>query len=304
MSKPTVDDESVDNVAVDEGGPVDPCLTRFIRAEITAAIRQNTEEETLNAPPSYSPSTPLLFSPMRVDGNTQAQSSNSSSSPPHFRRMRVDSDIEAQPSYSSSDPLRLATMRVESGTEWQPIESNRGFKKLPTQKKIAQSCIIIILFFGQIGAIVAGPILAGVDPLNFSVLAVFLETSFCIVVCVLGLGAALIAYIRKRWPVEKKSEMRQAVESIEMLAAMYAVVHLSNFGVAWVWGTTKLSYAPHDTVLESYRTWVDFQAKIDVQDALFKVTTCLHDALPDRNATITDISVCLKAMGMNETFQG
>ena len=88
------------------------------------------------------------------------------------------------------------------------------------------------------------------------------------------------------------------------MATIYAVVHLSNFGAAWAWATIKLSNAPHDTVLESHRIWVDFQAKINVQDALFKVTTCLHDALPDRNATITDISVCLKAIGMNETFQG
>ncbi|KAH7336583.1 hypothetical protein BKA65DRAFT_506761 [Rhexocercosporidium sp. MPI-PUGE-AT-0058] len=219
--------------------------------------------------------------------------------------MRVDGDTEAQPSYSSLDPLLLATMRVESGTEWQPTESNRGFKKLPFPwEKKAQICIAIILFFAQMVAIVACPILAGVDPLNFSVLAIFLECSFCVVVGVLTLIAPLIVYVREKWPLEKKSEVRQVVEALEILVATYAVVHLSNFGVAWVWGTTKLSYAPHDTVLESYRTWVDFQAKIDVQDALFKVTICLHDALPDRNATITDISVCLKAMGMNETFQG
>jgi hypothetical protein len=54
----------------------------------------------------------------------------------------------------------------------------------------------------------------------------------------------------------------------------------------------------------SVQIWVDFQAKIAALHALVNLTTCLRDALPDRNATIADFTSCLKEMGMDDAFVG
>jgi hypothetical protein len=92
-----------------------------------------------------------------------------------------------------------------------------------------------------------------------------------------------------------------------MLATVYCGTWLVFYGTAWVWGvlgnpgTQKQS---HESVIHMHRIWVDFQAKIDAPHALANLTTCLRDALPDRNATIADFTSCLKKMGMDDAFVG
>lgn len=39
---------------------------------------------------------------------------------------------------------------------------------------------------------------------------------------------------------------------------------------------------------------------METVDALSKLTTCLRDAIPDRNATIADIAACLEEMGIKD----
>jgi hypothetical protein len=48
---------------------------------------------------------------------------------------------------------------------------------------------------------------------------------------------------------------------------------------------------------------MDVQAKIDAQNGLSRLAACLQEAIPERNATIADISTCLKAMGMKEAYE-
>lgn len=67
----------------------------------------------------------------------------------------------------------------------------------------------------------------------------------------------------------------------------------------WLW-----LRAPATPILPRYQVANRFNAKIDVQDALSKLTTCLLNNIPDRNATIADFTTCLRDMGVNNTHEG
>lgn len=71
-----------------------------------------------------------------------------------------------------------------------------------------------------------------------------------------------------------------------------------------LYGTILLWSISGRNVLEMYRVSSDFQAKVDTPCALALLTNCLQEALPDRNATIADFSICLKAMGMRDAPVG
>jgi hypothetical protein len=86
-----------------------------------------------------------------------------------------------------------------------------------------------------------------------------------------------------------------------ILATLYCGTWLVFYGIAWVWAALRYP-GYHDSVIHMHRVWVDFQAKIDAPDALSKLTTCLRDALPDRNATIADFTTCLEKLGMDDAF--
>lgn len=65
------------------GGPVDPSVANYIRAEVQAALKG--VQETFSAPPSYDSAAPLLSSsPTEDDVDTEAQQQAiaTSSSPP------------------------------------------------------------------------------------------------------------------------------------------------------------------------------------------------------------------------------
>lgn len=55
-----------------------------------------------------------------------------------------------------------------------------------------------------------------------------------------------------------------------------------------------------DSILSRYKVANDFDAKIGAQDALAKLTRCLYNSIPDRNATISDLTACLKDMGVTD----
>jgi hypothetical protein len=48
----------------------------------------------------------------------------------------------------------------------------------------------------------------------------------------------------------------------------------------------------------------DLQGKIDAPHALGGLVSCLQEAIPEHNATIVDVVMCLKAMGMDESYVG
>jgi hypothetical protein len=62
------------------------------------------------------------------------------------------------------------------------------------------------------------------------------------------------------------------------------------------------------TILKGLRLWHiyevsrDLQAKISASNAMGRLGSCLQDTIPGRIATIEDVAVCLRAMGMNESY--
>jgi hypothetical protein len=72
------------------------------------------------------------------------------------------------------------------------------------------------------------------------------------------------------------------------------------YGIIWVWAV--MVDEPRG-VWPTYMVSRDLQAKIDAQHALSRLAACLQEAIPERNATIADISTCLKAMGMKEAYE-
>jgi hypothetical protein len=47
-----------------------------------------------------------------------------------------------------------------------------------------------------------------------------------------------------------------------------------------------------------------FDAKIDVHDALDKLVDCIQRQIPERNATIEEVTACLRRMGVKDAWGG
>jgi hypothetical protein len=82
-----------------------------------------------------------------------------------------------------------------------------------------------------------------------------------------------------------------------ILALLYWGTWFATYGIIWLWAVLHYP-GTHQSVLQMARVWVGFHAKMGTVDALSKLTTCLQDAIPDRNATIADIIACLEEMGI------
>jgi hypothetical protein len=53
-----------------------------------------------------------------------------------------------------------------------------------------------------------------------------------------------------------------------------------------------------------YELAIAFDAKLDVHDALEKLVGCIQQQIPERNATIEEVTACLREMGVRETWGG
>lgn len=56
------------------------------------------------------------------------------------------------------------------------------------------------------------------------------------------------------------------------------------------------------TMLPRSRLAAEFDAKITQHAALEFVTRCLHEMIPNRNATIDDFTICFRKLGMPKTI--
>jgi hypothetical protein len=72
------------------------------------------------------------------------------------------------------------------------------------------------------------------------------------------------------------------------------------YGIIWGWAVLVDETRG---VWPTYKIFMDVQAKIDARNALSRLAACLQEAIPERNATIADISTCLKAMGVKEAYE-
>lgn len=66
--------------------------------------------------------------------------------------------------------------------------------------------------------------------------------------------------------------------------------------IMWSWLASGKS-----TMVPRYMLAAEFDGKITQHDALQFVTTCMYEMSPARNASIDDISTCLKKLGMPRT---
>lgn len=82
-------------------------------------------------------------------------------------------------------------------------------------------------------------------------------------------------------------------------------IYVIFYGIIWGWavlGENDTKGPP--AVWHIYEVSRDLQAKISASNALSRLGSCLREAIPGRNATIEDVEVCLRAMGMNESYVG
>jgi hypothetical protein len=114
----------------------------------------------------------------------------------------------------------------------------------------------------------------------------------------------MVAEIARRRAAAKKTLRNLAPFAVVAMTLIFWGTWLTFHSIAWMWRSfyTTLAHGSQRSLLRMNRAWTDFQAKIDAPDALFKLTTCLRDALPDRKATIADFTTCLEKMSMEDTM--
>ncbi|KAM5376337.1 hypothetical protein ACJZ2D_005559 [Fusarium nematophilum] len=74
------------------------------------------------------------------------------------------------------------------------------------------------------------------------------------------------------------------------------VFYLIFYSTAWLWATSR---AVAD-LIDDDGVWKDFQAKVDVPDALDLLTRCLYDNVQGW-ATVEDFTFCAKDIGIKST---
>jgi len=74
------------------------------------------------------------------------------------------------------------------------------------------------------------------------------------------------------------------------------VVYLIFYGTAWLWASSRTVA----DLIGDHGVWKDFQAKVDVPDALDLLTRCLYDR-GQGWATVEDFAFCAKDIGVKST---
>jgi hypothetical protein len=75
------------------------------------------------------------------------------------------------------------------------------------------------------------------------------------------------------------------------------------YGIIWGWAILGKDDTKGPPALwHIYEVSRDLQATISASNAMGRLGSCLQDTIPGRIATIEDVAVCLRAMGMNESY--
>lgn len=102
-------------------------------------------------------------------------------------------------------------------------------------------------------------------------------------------------------PLPDSSESKRPHEnSIIAFSIAFLGLWILFICVIWAWAVVVTESPPG--VWHVYTVWREVQAKIEVPYALWRLAACLRESIPKRNATIADISTCLRGMGMKESF--
>jgi hypothetical protein len=94
-------------------------------------------------------------------------------------------------------------------------------------------------------------------------------------------------------------------KEIMFISLGFLGIYVLFYGVVWGWAVVMNDEGPGTpSVWYIYSVYHDLQGKIDAPHALGGLASCLQEAIPERNATIVDLVMCLKAMGMDESYVG
>ncbi|KAH7416636.1 hypothetical protein BKA64DRAFT_739263 [Cadophora sp. MPI-SDFR-AT-0126] len=205
------------------------------------------------------------------------------------------------PSYSSSTPLLNSTIVAEDVvTEaQQPITPPSMTLRDWGWFVFAMAPMLIWMFTWAVLSSL------GVDPMGFALLAFFLVLFPLSSLMILGIISAYPGHEAKSHdsaplPLDPE-EQKQARKAIIGLSWGILGLYLLLYAIVWLWAV-MFGDAPN-SVWHMYTVSRDLQAKIAIENVLGKLGACLHKMIPERNATIADISLCLKDMGMKESFE-
>ncbi|MCJ1383132.1 hypothetical protein MMC17_006245 [Xylographa soralifera] len=202
----------------------------------------------------------------------------------------------ARPTYSSSTPL----LSSEPADEDADVGSNQPVTATPWT--VCKAVITMLSLFAWMCAM--APLMGlGVDPLAFSMLAFFLVLALIYFVAIFACIQVRIAGKPKRiYPIPLTPEIRrQRVNGLLAMSLSFLGIYIMFYGIIWGWAVIFAN--PKTGVWQVYEVSRALQAKIDTENALPKLAACLQDIIPERNATIADISTCLTSMGIEKTYE-
>jgi hypothetical protein len=93
-------------------------------------------------------------------------------------------------------------------------------------------------------------------------------------------------------------------KEIMFMSLGFLSIYVLFYGVVWGWAVVIHEGSRTPSVWYIYSVYHYLQGKIDASHALGGLASCLQEAIPERNATIVDVVMCLKAMGMDESYVG
>ncbi|KAH6709102.1 hypothetical protein BKA61DRAFT_659083 [Leptodontidium sp. MPI-SDFR-AT-0119] len=210
----------------------------------------------------------------------------------------VHESFSAPPSYSSSAPLLSSTIVAED------VDTEAQQPVTPPSMTLSDWGWLVLAMAPMFTWMLSWGVLSslGVDPLDFAMLAFFLVlfplssliflgvTLFC-----LGVGGKSPEPAPLPLnPEEQKGARYASVAFSWGILGLYILF----YGIIWLWAVMF----EDRSVWHMYTVSRDLQAKITTEAVLSKLVACLHEAIPERNATIADFSACLKDMGMEETY--
>ncbi|KAE9366636.1 hypothetical protein N431DRAFT_445352 [Stipitochalara longipes BDJ] len=140
--------------------------------------------------------------------------------------------------------------------------------------------------------------ISGYDPLYFTKLA-WSSIVVCLVVSMIFVSITESDRVKQRRNDKSISTPSHIRFALFNLALIYWGTWLAFYGMIWLWAVLRYP-GSQQSLLQMSRIWREFQTKMETKDALTKLTSCLREAIPDRNATIADITTCLKEMGIHD----
>ncbi|KAH7228390.1 hypothetical protein B0J15DRAFT_506599 [Fusarium solani] len=205
----------------------------------------------------------------------------------------------------SSTPLLTTSILTSGEVEAsQPLPTNNKEEPPTPLPPVPATILFIVMFLPFIIILGSLPALAlsKQDPLGFSFLAFLLL--FSLVPCGLGIAFLmgvmdpatqgffdLIGIDRNKLHPKQRELPGYLVFSWGLL-----VFYLIFYSTAWIWASSRTVA----DLIDDHGVWKDFQAKVNVPDALDLLTRCLYDNVQGW-ATVEDFAFCAKDIGIKST---